>query len=302
VRRLLICLLSVSLSAAACSSSNPAAPSPLSGGSLDAKAEKPANVNGVVSEFGGTASDFHFMVEGTPVWGDGDTGFYGESIFEHLADGVRVEVKGVLWPDHVYAKRIHVNSREVSGPSDSSDTGGGEEPPPPPAPAWCSMPTNDGPSGPFPTAEKFGEIYLSSTSGTEPDLVLNTISTYRVVTTSAATIVRRNNDLLPLSILRPRLVLELFGTVTATAIDVAEINLSRSALDVFAEGQFSELIAGDTEVRFVVGTTSFLANEWTKFSGSPCEVLVEGATLRLRGVRMADGVTALATYIELITP
>ena len=62
------------------------------------------------------------------------------------------------------------------------------------------------------------------------------------------------------------------------------------------------LVAGsDAEVRFVVGTQAFLANEWTKFSASPCDILADGATVRLRGVRMTDGVTVLATYIEALT-
>ncbi len=55
-------------------------------------------------------------------------------------------------------------------------------------------------------------------------------------------------------------------------------------------------------MRFVVGTNQILANAWTKFSASPCDLLVEGASLRVRGVRMADGVTVLATYVERITP
>ncbi len=300
MRRLVLLILSAGLMAGACSNANPIAPSAVSGGGLDAKADRPANVNGVVSDLTGVPSEFSFVVEGTPVRGDSDTEFFGESLFEHLANDVRVEVKGVVRTDHVYARRIHVNSRIISGPS-----GGSEEPPAPPAPPsappWCSWSANSDPAGPFPTAPRFGEIYLSSATGTEPDLVLNTISTYRTVSTSAATIVRRGNDLLPLSILRPAMIIEIFGTVTATAIDVAEINLSRADLDVTAEGQLSLVTGSDAEVRFVVGTQAFLANEWTKFSGSPCDILVDGATVRLRGVRMADGVTVLATYIEALT-
>lgn len=293
MRRLVLLILSAGLMAGACSNANPIAPSAVGGGVLDAKADRPANVNGVVSALTGVPADFSFVVEGTPVRGDGDTEFFGESLFEHLANDVRVEVKGVVRTDHVYARRIHVNSRIVSGPS------GGEEPPAPPAPPSCAWPTPDGTGTTTSGTPRFGEIYLSAMTGTAPDLVLSGAG--RPVYTTASTIVRRNDDLLPFWILRPGLIVEIFGTWTSTRIDAAEVNLSRNTLDVNAEGPASLVIGDYPEVRFVVGTQAFLANEWTKFSGSPCDILVDGATVRLRGVRMTDGVTVLVTYIEALT-
>jgi hypothetical protein len=298
VRRLLVCALSIGVLGAACAETNPSAPSPVPAGNLNAKADKPANINGVVSDFAGTPDSFSFVVEATPVSGDASTEFYGESLFAHLANGVRVEVKGVLRATDVYARRIHVNSRVVNDPADSRDDGSGDVPPPPPPPPSCSWPVSDGTGGAYPAAPRFGEMYLSSMAGTEPDFVLSGAG--RPVYTSGATIVRRNADLLPFWILRPSMIVEIFGTWDSTRIDAAEVNLSRATFDVNVEGSASLVIGEYPEAHFVVGTEAFLANEWTKFSGSPCDVLVEGATLRLRGVRMADGVTALATYVERI--
>jgi hypothetical protein len=184
--------------------------------------------------------------------------------------------------------------------SDSNGVGDACEPPPPPPPPPppCSWPASGGSAATFPTAPRFGEIFVSSITGAEPNLVIGGAG--RPVYTGAATIVRRNTDLLPLWILRAGMIVEIFGSWDSTRIDAAEINLSRNTLDVTAEGQATLVIGEYPEVRFVVGTGQFLANEWTKFSGSPCDLLVEGAVLRVRGVRMADGVTVLATYIEAI--
>lgn len=297
MRRLLLVLLSATVvSAAGCSGASPVAPSPVASGSLDAKADKPATVNGVLEAFDGMPDAFQFVVDTIPVRGDADTEFFGESLFSHLSDGVRVEVKGSWGDGFVYAKRIHVNSRLINEPVDD----GTDDTPPPPPPPACSWPSASEEPGAFPMAPRFGEIFLTSLSGTEPDLVLGGAG--RPVYTSSTTIVRRNNDLLPFWILRPGIVVEIFGTWDSTRIDAAEVNLSRNTLDVNAEGE-ATLVAGDyPEVRFVVGTSQFLANEWTRFSGSPCDLLVEGAVLRVRGVRMADGVTVLATFVEPVVP
>ena len=71
------------------------------------------NLNGIISNFTGTPAAFEFMVNGQLVKGDALTEFYGNSQFNELADGMRVEVKGSQRAGFVYATRIHVNIEDV---------------------------------------------------------------------------------------------------------------------------------------------------------------------------------------------
>ena len=72
-------------------------------------ATRPVIVNGIVSGFTGTASAFQFTVNGTLVKGTTATGFTGNSAFNDLANGVRVEVEGEPRNGFVTAESIHVN-------------------------------------------------------------------------------------------------------------------------------------------------------------------------------------------------
>jgi hypothetical protein len=69
----------------------------------------PVNINGTVSQLLMTAPTFQFVVDGQLVKGDALTEFNGNSQLSDLANGVRVEVKGVQRSGFVYASRIHVN-------------------------------------------------------------------------------------------------------------------------------------------------------------------------------------------------
>jgi hypothetical protein len=80
-------------------------------------ASVPVTLHGVISGFTGTSTDFEFSVDGRLVKGTSSTTFYGNSRFEDLADGARVEVKGLQADGYVAAERIH-----VSGKGDASGT------------------------------------------------------------------------------------------------------------------------------------------------------------------------------------
>lgn len=69
----------------------------------------PISVNGTVQGFAGIASGFSFTVDGTLVKGDLTTTFKGNSAFADLANGKRVEVKGVQGNGFLTATSIHVN-------------------------------------------------------------------------------------------------------------------------------------------------------------------------------------------------
>lgn len=67
------------------------------------------NLNGTVANLLVTLPTFQFAVDGRLVKGDAQTEFFGNSQFADLANGVRVEVKGVPRDGFVYANRIHVH-------------------------------------------------------------------------------------------------------------------------------------------------------------------------------------------------
>jgi len=67
------------------------------------------NINGDVSLFSGTIAAFQFNVGSRLVKGDANTEFFGNSAFNELANGKRVEVKGSQRDGFVYATRMKVN-------------------------------------------------------------------------------------------------------------------------------------------------------------------------------------------------
>jgi hypothetical protein len=73
------------------------------------KVELPVNINGIVDELDGDRDEFEFMIGDRLITGDTDTAFQGKSTFADLADGKRVEVKGLLRNGSIYAQRIHVH-------------------------------------------------------------------------------------------------------------------------------------------------------------------------------------------------
>lgn len=73
------------------------------------RVELPVNINGIVDELDGDASEFEFMIGDRLITGDSGTAFQGKSTFADLADGKRVEVKGLLRNGSIYAQRIHVH-------------------------------------------------------------------------------------------------------------------------------------------------------------------------------------------------
>lgn len=304
MRRLLLFILSVPFLSLACSPANPAAPSPLSSpSSSEAKGNKPVNVNGVVENMSGGAGEFHFDVGSVLVKGDSSTGFFGGSEYAHLGNGARVEVKGQQRDGWVRADLIHVNSRVIQEPPDAGDPGdpdvpgdgGGGEPPPP----VCSWPEGGGGSGEVNPSTLNLEVIITSVSGAPPTLTI--VGGNRTFHATAATKLRRNDDWLPLDILRPNLIARFYGNqLPDTSIDTTEIVITRNTIDVAMEGAVVTVSGGYPSAGFTIDTTTFVANDWTKFATPACDALTPGAGLRVRGVRMIDNVTVLATAVERI--
>jgi hypothetical protein len=65
-------------------------------------------LEGTISAFTGTASDFNFIVDGRLVKGDATTEF-DDITFAQLANGVRVEVKGEIRIGFIFARKIEAN-------------------------------------------------------------------------------------------------------------------------------------------------------------------------------------------------
>jgi hypothetical protein len=300
VRRLLLFILSVAFLSLACSPANPAAPSPLSGaGSSEARGTKPVNVNGVVENMIGGAGEFQFNVGIVLVKGDSTTEFFGGSDYAHLGNGTRVEVKGQQQDGWVQALRIHVNSRVVQEPPDAGDP---EDPPDVPGgdiPPACSWPDGGGGGGDVNPSTLNIEVIITTVSGSSPTMTV--VGGNRTFRTTAATRLRRNDDWLPLEILRPNLIARFYGNQLADiSIDTTEIIITRNTLDVAMEGAVVAVTGEYPSAQFTIDTTTFVANDWTKFATPACDALTVGAGLRVRGVRMIDGVSVLATAVERI--
>jgi hypothetical protein len=69
----------------------------------------PVIINGTVAALTGTQASYQFTVDGTVVKGDSTTSFTANSAFTDLANGRRVEVKGLPGNGFVTATSIHVN-------------------------------------------------------------------------------------------------------------------------------------------------------------------------------------------------
>jgi len=298
VRRLLLLILSVPFLSLACSPANPAAPSPLSSpSSSEARGNKPVNVNGVVENMIGGAGEFQFNVGIVLVKGDSTTEFFGGSEYAHLGNGARVEVKGQQRDGWVRADRIHVNSRVIQEPPDAGDP---EDPPDVPGgdmPPACSWPDGGGGNGEVNPSTLNIEVIITTVSGASPTMTV--VGGNRTFLTTAATKLRRNDDWLPLDILRPNLIARFYGNqLSNISIDTTEIVITRNTLDVALEGAVGTVTGAYPSAQFTIDTTTFVANDWTKFATPACDALTAGAVLRVRGVRMIDNVTVLATAVE----
>jgi hypothetical protein len=291
VRRTSLFVIPVLLAlAAACSQTSPVAPTGgAAGADLGVKGEKPVNVNGVMGDFSGDESDFSFVVEGTLVRGDALTELYGDTAFWHLADGVRVEVKGVQRAGFVYARRVHVNGPRPDAPG----PGGGTTP----TCTWAQMNDPEPWSGDPPNTSLQG--YLFAVDGVAPDLTLN--ASGRLVHTDAGTLLTRLGAFLPLTVLRPAIIVTAQGFVQPdTSINAVSLTIDRDTLDVDVEGAIAGLGGTYPDMQFTIDGTPMVTHAYTHYQPGPCEALVEGGAVHVRGVKMPDDVTVLVTGLDVV--
>lgn len=291
MRHSLCFVVPVLILTAACSGEqNPSSPTPLAvGADQAAKGPQPVNVNGIVEALSGTADGFQFLSNGLLVKGDAATTFFGGSVFTDLVDGRRAEVKGEQDNGFVRAIRIHVNVPE----DESTDPGDGPGEPPP----VCTWTQGDA-GEPGESGFSF-EVIINSLTGTPPDLHL---TVGRNVFTHEGTFLSRLGHRLPLDVLRSGLIVRILGNLRSdnVTLDAQEIILTRDTIDASVEGAVAGLGGTFPDMSLSIDGVPIITTPWTAFTPGPCDALVDGTHLRVTGVRLADGVTVVATTVELV--
>lgn len=219
------------------------------------------NVNGVVSNFTGTASAFEFTVNGTLVKGDANTVFFGNSQFAHLADGQTVTVKGTQNTGFVYATRIHVEIVEI----------------------------------------EFTGVIVAPITGTSPDRsFLVDAPTDHTTKTNALTTVRRGSDTQTPAQLQVGMTVEVTGallpdgTVIAKRIDI----LGDAVGGLFEMSGNIGGLSGScaTTLSFSVSGYSIVTTATTTFAPS-CGAMSNGTKVTVKGTVLAGG-SISATSVE----
>jgi len=245
----------------------------------------PVNVNGIVEVLNTTTPPegftFVFQIGSRVIQGDVDTRFYGDNdvplTLADLKNGQRVEVKGELRDNFVYAVRIHIN---------------GMTSPEPPQDDSASV-----------------EGRLESINGTKPNLTLvikgkaDGMTAETTVTTTTATVVRRRGDVQTLDALAVGQTVHAVGTRMADKSIVAQMLQIK---DDEPDGAF--VIEGSLGgLKGTCPTISFGVNGYnvkttladTKYYPEPsakCEDLKSGSKVEVEGTRQADG-TVLALKV-----
>jgi hypothetical protein len=215
----------------------------------------PVIVNGTVQALSGTASAFLFTVDGRLIKGDAATEFFGGSVFANLANGARVEVKGLQRDGFVYATRIHVNVETTPPQDDSASVEG----------------------------------LLTSKSGSAPTLTLVIAGT--TVKTTATTEVRRKGDVQDLSVLALNMTIHAEGTRQADGSIVARMlqikdDATGGAFEI--SGSVGGLKGSCPSISFGVNGYDVTADGATTFTPS-CSSIKSGTKVTVKGVVQAGG-------------
>ena len=226
----------------------------------------PVPINGIISNFTGTASSFEFQINGRTIKGDSATEFFGNSEFSDLANGKRAEVKGALREGYVYATRLKVET------DDDDDDGQNSS---------ASV-----------------EGLLSSITGAPPTLTLMIGTT--TVTTTAATEVRRRGDVQDLSVLDEGMTVHAVGTRQSDGTIVARMLQIKDD----AVGGLVEISGSAGGVKGTCPTLTFGVNGYnvvtdaaTTFTPAPgCSALKSGNNVTVKGELQANG-TVKATSV-----
>jgi hypothetical protein len=225
----------------------------------------PVQVNGIVSNFLGPQSGFTFEVDSREVHGDAATEFFGGSDFSDLADGARVEVKGLQRDGFVYATRIHVNVPDDGDEGDESD--------------------------------EFTGTLTSLPGGLPP---FSVVIGGRTVLVTSATEIRRRGDNYTTAVLRVGMTLEVSGETSGGSFIAKKLTIASSAFDVDIEGTVSGAVIGTCPTRtFQVGTLTLKTTIFTEFKKTTCSAIVTGVSVKARGVLLPGDTSAEIARIEL---
>ena len=227
----------------------------------------PVNVNGVIDSLSGASSAFQFKIGSRLVKGDALTTFFGDGdkpdTFASLKEGSRVEVKGEQRDDFVYAVRIHINGGD-------DDDGDGQDS----------------------SASIHGT--LNALGGTKPALVLTVGTT--IVTTTAATEVKRRGDVQTLDALKLGQSLHVVGTRQADGSLIArkiEIDDDATGGEFEIEGSAGGVKGTCPSIQFNVNGFPVATSSTTTFEpAGSCPVLKSGDKVTVKGTRLADGSVA----------
>ncbi len=234
----------------------------------------PVNVNGVVSNLTGSATNFEFKIGSIVVKGDVLTEFFGngnDDTFEDLEDGQRVEVKGQQRDGFVYAARIHINGGDDDDDDDDEDQ------------------------------DSSASIHgvLNSIGGSAPNMTLTVGTT--TVRTSSDTVVQRRGDVQTLSVLQVGMTLHVVGDRQSDgSIDARRIQIMDDEVgdDMEIEGAAGGVQGTCPSLTFGVNGFSVVTNGSTVF-GPPltCSGLKSGTKVLVKGTRQANG-SILATSVK----
>lgn len=234
----------------------------------------PVNLNGIISDLEGDATDFQFKIGGRVIKGDVLTEFFGDGsdadTFDSLEDGVRVEVKGQQRDDFVYAARIHVND------GDDDDDGDGDD------------------------QDSSASIHgvLESLGGTPPNLTLLVGDT--TVHTDSSTEVQRRGDVQTLEVLQVGMTLHVVGDRQSDgSIDARRIFITDDEVGdpMEIEGSAGGVQGSCPTLTFGVNGFTVKTNGSTTFEGKACGDLKSGTKVKVNGTRQADG-SLLATKVK----
>lgn len=230
----------------------------------------PVNVNGVIDSLTGDGTTFEFRIGSRIVRGDSNTEFFGDGnsadSFDDLANGARVEVKGLQRDGYVYAERIHIN-----GEDDDDDE-----------------------------QEDSASIHgaLTAIAGGGSDLTLTVGGT--IVRTSSGTVVKRRGDVQTLAELRVGQDLHVIGTRQADgSIDARRIEIGDDSTggEVEISGSAGGVSGTCPTVRFGVNGYSIRTTATTTFDDLTCAALKSGTKVTVKGTSQADN-SVVATLVK----
>jgi hypothetical protein len=229
----------------------------------------PVNVNGVIDDLGGSAADFQFEIGSRLVKGDANTEFFGDGdsadSFADLADGIRVEVKGLQRDGFVYAQRIHIN-----GDDDDDDQDG--------------------------SASIHGE--LTAITGAAPTHTLTVGGT--TVRTSSSTEVKRRGDVQTLAELKVGMDLHVIGVRQPDgSIDARRIEINDDATggEFEVQGSAGGVSGACLTLSFSINGFSIRTTATTTFDGITCAAIKSGTKLKVTGISQADN-SVVATVVK----